>query len=277
MNTWSQARLIEALDSCLRLLVRMLLRSGLTYKQFSELAKLAFVREALSEHQSRGRTTNVSRIAVRTALSRKEVSRLQKSISEPRRSERPPAEDEFHTGQAARVLQLWHTDKRFTDSQNKPNELSFAGDALSFTTLVRAAGGDVPAGAVRAELFAADAIHESPEGGLKPTKRYYVPADVGEELLVGLIEIVQPVLVGLERNTRQVKSFPFIQRLAYSDRLTASSLTQFRGIARERAGAFLQEVDDWFSSNEIAPDDDCTTSGRVGLGVFYFEADQPSE
>jgi hypothetical protein len=274
MNIGSQARLIEALESCLRLLVRMLLRSGLTYKQFSELAKLAFVREALGEQRSRGRTTNVSRIAVRTALSRKEVARLQRRISETRRSKTPAAESEFHTGQAARVLQLWHTDKRFIDSQSKPKELSFAGEVLSFAALVRAAGGDVPPGAVRAELIAADAIYESPAGVLKPTKRYYVPADVDEELLVGLMEIVQPVLVGLEWNTRQVKPFSFIQRLAYSERLTASSLSRFRGIARERAGEFVQEVDDWFSSNEIAPDDDCKSIGRAGLGVFYFETDQ---
>jgi hypothetical protein len=277
MNTVSQVRLIEALESCLRPLVRMLLRSGVTYRQFAELAKLAFVQEALREHDAKGKTTNLSRVAVRTDLSRKEVSRLQKRISESRQLRPVATGPEYYTGQAARVLQLWYTDTRFSDSHGKPRELPFGGESLSFSMLVRAAGGDVPPGAVRAELCAADAVHETPDAMLKPTKRYYVPADVGEDLLVGITHFVVPVLAGLERNTGQDRALPFIQRLAYSDRLTASTRIQFREVARERSSAFLQDVDDWLSAQEDASDDTSVTLGRVGVGVFYFESDKPPD
>jgi hypothetical protein len=61
----------------------MMLRSGIGYRQFAELAKLAFVQEAIGEKDRRGRRTNLSRVAIRTGLSRKEVSRLQSQIAGP--------------------------------------------------------------------------------------------------------------------------------------------------------------------------------------------------
>jgi hypothetical protein len=178
---------------------------------------------------------------------------------------------------AARTLQLWYSDSRFVDPSGAPRELPFSGDDSSFAAVVRAVGGDVPAGAVRAELLAAGAVVESAAGSLRAVKRHFVPGNVDEDLVIGLTQIVHPVLEGLARNTGRNRVEPFIQRLAYSDRLIPSAVPLFRQIARDRATDFVQSVDDWLISNEVKPDTLVDQSLRVGVGVFYFEGAPPCE
>ena len=181
----------------------------------------------------------------------------------------------YHSNHAARVLQLWYSDSRFVDQLGSPRALPFAGDEPSFSSLVRAAGGDVPPGAVRAELADASSIVEAEQGYLQPVKRYFVPADVGEELVVGFTHIVTPVLEGLARNTDLDCVQPFIQRLAYSDRLITSAIPLFREVARDRATEFVQVIDDWLSAHEANAEVVGDDKYRVGLGVFYYEGPHP--
>lgn len=271
MNSDFQIRLLCALGRCLRPLARVLLRSGISYRQFSDLAKIAFVQEALAERRGRGRLTNLSRVSIRTGISRKEVSRIRSTIED---SQQDAVPIDSHSTHAARVLQLWHTDPRFLDADGAPADVPFVSDGLHFGAIVRTAGGDVPPGAVRAELEDAGAVIETEDGLLRPLKRYFVPAHVGEDLLVGFTHILQPVLEGISHNTQAGCSDPFVQRVAYSDRLSPISVIEFRKIAEVRASGFVQSLDDWLSANETTEKQGIAEPTRVGLGVFYFEAAQ---
>jgi len=255
---------------CMRPLARMLLRSGIGFPQFAEISKQAFLLEAQSEKDGRGRSANLSRIAIKTGLSRKEVARLSKRLSDACTKSRSERLVDFQSLHAERVLQLWHSGARFVDHRGSPRELPFLDDEISFSALVKAAGGDVPAGAVRAELLAAGAILETEDGLLRPVKRHFVPSDVGEELLVGFTHMIYPVLEGVARNTDERCSVPFIQRLVYSDRLSPDAAPLFRRVAREQVTAFVESVDDWLSANEL-PDSGSRQPSRYGIGVFYFE------
>lgn len=250
----------------------MMLRAGIGYTQFAELAKTAYVAEALDDRDTRGRATNLSRVAIRTGVSRKEVSRIKAFLSSQQSERQSPATATDESGHAARVLQLWHADSRFVDEFDRPMDLPYGGAGVNFSAVVRAAGGDVPPGAVRAELVDAGAVVELENGLLRPTKRYFVPADVGEDLLVGFTHFVNPILVGLARNTERNCEQPFVQRLAYSDRLTAATVPLFRELSQHRASSFLQGIDDWLSVNEDTGDLPAVDLHRVGIGVFYYEA-----
>lgn len=275
MSSTIQDRVLAATMTCLRPLARVLLRSGINYRQFAEAAKTAFMEEAASERDRRGNRANVSRIAVRTGLSRKEVSRMRDANLT--QSAANLAGHFRNAGHAARTLQFWYSDARFVDAAGRPKDLSFNGDDASFADLVRAVGGDVPPGAVRAELLAAGSIVETATGSLKAIRRYFVPGNIDEDLVVGLAQIVHPVIEGLARNTGAEKSDPFLQRLSYSDRLFPAAVPLFRQIARERSANFVQSIDDWLSSNETNSEDATSPSLRVGVGVFYFEGRVPGE
>lgn len=261
---------MQCVAHCMRPMARMLLRSGIGFPQFSEIAKLAFLLEAQSEKDVRGRGTNLSRIAIKTGISRKEVARLTKSLVETARTSNSVRAVDFQSLHAERVLQLWHAEARFVDRKGAPRELPFADGKVSFSDLVKAAGGDLPAGAVRAELLAAGAVIETDDGTLRAVKRHFVPADVGEELLVGFTHMIIPVMEGVCRNTDERCATPFIQRLVYSDRLAPDAAPLFRRVAREQVTGFVQSVDDWLSANEL-PDEEVAQSCRYGIGVFYFE------
>lgn len=274
MNSDLQSRILSALGTCLRPLARVLLRSGISYRQFSEVAKLAFVHEALADKDQRGRIKNISRVAIRTGLSRKEVARIKKRFTVVAANDDSRLAASPRSSHAARVLQLWHVDPAFVDHEGNPKVLPVSGDSETFSALVRAAGGDVPPGAVRAELLAAHAINEMPDGRLAPVRRYFVPSDVGEDLVVGLTHILAPVLEVLAHNTGSVKHEPFVQRLAYSDRLIPAAVPLFRHLAQARATDFLQSIDDWLSSNEESTPRPGAKGLRVGVGVFYYEGAQ---
>jgi len=160
MNNSVQTRVLRAVYSTLRPITRLLIRFGITYSQFSEISKIAFVVEANREKDTNGRPLNASRIAVKTGISRKEVRRIRElKLSSSRSSV-------WVDGSAvpAQLLHLWYTDARYLDSAGMPLQLQMMGPCPSFADLVRRVSGDVPLGAVRAELKQAGAIEEKSAG-----------------------------------------------------------------------------------------------------------------
>lgn len=254
-----------------------MLRSGIGYRETAEILKRAFVSEAIDDRNSKGRGTNLSRVSIKTGISRKEVTRLRSELRLERVHEDLISSSIVDVGHAARVLQLWHSDPRFLDDRGIPIDLPMFGEGVTFAALVKAAGRDVPPGAVRAELADAGALVETATGLLRAVSRHFVPADVGEDLILGLTHFVMPVLAGVERNTDGTRRPPFLQRLSYSDALSPSALEQFRAMSRERAIEFVQSVDDWLLAHELDPAVRPTARRRVGLGVFYYEENLPSD
>jgi hypothetical protein len=204
-------------------------------------------------------------------MSRKEISRIRNALES--RSSGVPGDKEvaFRSGYAARVLQVWHTDERFVGPDGLPCELSTDDGPSGFSSLVKTVGGDVPSGAVRAELLAAGAAEELPDGKLRALKRYFIPGDLGEELVVGFRLIVAPVLNGLAHNASVPKGEAYFQRVSYSDNLPAPRIPVIRGQINETASEFLLSVDKSLGVSEQESADSSAERSRVGIGVFYFE------
>ena len=131
-------QILKAFLVVLKPIARMLLRFGIGFREFSEVAKQAFVEVASSDFGLRGRPTNISRVAVMTGLTRKEVRRLRDKI------ESGSADFSVKATPLWDVLHHWHADTEFTNEKGKPIALPFAGDVSSFSTLVKKYGGDVP-------------------------------------------------------------------------------------------------------------------------------------
>lgn len=272
MNSGFQQKVLAATYTCIRPFARMLLRSGINYQQFAEIAKNAFVDEAAKSHNEEGKISNVSRVAIKTGLSRKEVARIRDRREERLLGEKDLVSEILHAGLAARTLQRWHTDSSFLDSRGKPRALPFIGGDLSFAELVRRVGGDVPPGAVRDELVSGKSVNEDAEGNLRAIRRHFVPGDVSDDLVVNLTQLVHPVIEGLVRNTAgDASGGEFMQRIAYTDRMKESAVLPFRKLARERCEQFVEEIDDWISANEVPEEKGKAAERRVEVGVFYFE------
>jgi hypothetical protein len=266
-----QERLLQALARCIRPIASLLLGAGIRYEQFEDVAKRAFVAEALGEPDLRGRTINTSRIAVRTGLSRKEVSRLKQVLD----GAVMVSATTDHIVRPARVLQLWHSDSRFLEANGNPVDLPFDQESPSFSDLARLVGGDIPAGALRAELLAAGGIQELPNGKLRVEKRFFIPSALDEDLIVGFAMIVAPMLETLKHNLTNPDD-AFIQRVAYSDHLPASEVAALKQLSYTRSAELIQSIDEWISLREIDVQSKLASGRRVGVGVFYFDNDPMS-
>jgi hypothetical protein len=272
MNSDIQVRMLNAVYACLLPVARLLLRAGVTYRQFDAVAKRAFVSEAQSEGDPRGRRTNTSRVAVKTGLSRKEVKRIRESMSGMAVSGLGTPMDQ--SGPPARVLHAWHADARFLDSDGHPRVLQFQDDASGFSALVRAVAGDVPPGAVRAELRRAGAVVDLDDGSLQAVKRYYVPGDVDEKAITVISGLLYPMAAGIVHNSSPGRtSSGFIQRFAFSDSLDPESRFEFRRWSRIQATRFIDSMDDWLAEHESEDGLPDSQAHRItsGIGVFYYE------
>ncbi len=266
-----QHQILNALLVVLRPVARALLRAGIGYREFAEISKAAFVDIASKDYGLRGRPTNISRVAVMTGLTRKEVRRLR---------DKSDAGEEtlvLRSTPMSMILHRWYTEVEFQDRSGKPLELAFDGDGITFSRLVRKHGGDIPPGAMRTELKRIGAIQESEDGTLKVLKRNVSNFEINERLVVGLGTQLYPAALTLANNTTvDDGTETWVQRAVSTRFVRDSDLTRVRRISADRLAEFTDSIDDLFAAYETLyeKDDDEQPSRAVGIGVFYFEEDK---
>ncbi len=271
MQDTIQRRILNALLVALRPLARALLRAGIGYREFAEISKSAFVDVATKDYGLRGRPTNISRVAVMTGLTRKEVRRLR---------DKSAAGEQTETVRVAPmgvILHRWYTEKDFTGVKGEPRTLIFDGEPNSFSDLVKRFGGDIPPGAMRTELKRINAVVELDDGYLQVVKRNVSKKEVHERLVDGLSVVVYPALLALANNTNSDNlEDTWIMRTAATSRIRANDAPRVRRISSDRLSEFVESIDDLFAAYETLHDDDPAESSdrSIGIGVYYFEEDK---
>ena len=270
MEDNSKNRVLAALLKALRPVARILMKAGVGYREFSEISKSAFVDVATSDYGLRGRPTNISRVAVMTGLTRKEVKRLRDKIAAGSQIAMqrvvPPAE----------IIEKWHSDSAFLDSSGRPITLSFDGPTPSFAALVKKYGGDIPPGAMRTELKRVGAISEDESGQLTVQMKFFRPFDRDDQVQRALGQALYGLALNVDHNIDREKDEAWVERTAFSTRIRRGDSSRVRRISQDRAIEFVESVNDLFSAYETiySDDDPGLESTTVGVGVFYFEADE---
>jgi hypothetical protein len=261
-------RIRRAIRICIRPIAEFLLRAGVSFRDFEEASKLAFADAAIKTFGVRGRPTNNSRVAAMTGMARKEVSRLRAAI------ELENVDEKVTTSPAGLVLAGWFTDRDFVGSDGSPRLLDFDGDGTSFVTLVRKYAGDVPPGAIRAELKRSGAIEERTDGGLRALHRHFVPHEALDRLSSSVEIILHALASTIAHNSNPTRTEAGrIERFVFSDSLKLKDVPEFRSEARRRAQDLLVDLDDWLADRDdrAGPNEEKRADFRVGLGIFYYE------
>jgi hypothetical protein len=259
-------RLLEALGRVLEPVVLLLLKSGISWKEFSDLAKEKFVTVATETFGIRGRPTNVSRVAILTGLDRREVARLRT----PR--ERHAAVQGFMS-KPTQLLHAWYHDPRYLDRSGKPRDLEIEGADGSFAELVRRYAPGIPLVAMIKELRAAGAIGDAEGKRLRALKRSYVPRELNEDVVRLWGSVLQDVGTTLEHNVdRDETDQPRFERRAISLRVNPKSLVEFRKVLEREGQAFLERMDDWINAHQVRSSIDEQGIGiRLGVGVYHIQ------
>ena len=254
-----------ALRLLFRPIARIMLRSGVNWQELAEICKATYVEVATEDFGIRGRPTNISRVAILTGLTRREVRRLRNLLEE----ENPEAFNRMNY--ATRVLSGWYQDEQFLRSDGKPAPLAVAGSGQSFEALCDRYSGDVAASTMLKELKHVGAVTESPDGKVIVQRRDYSPRLMDPERMLSSGSVLEDIGYTVAYNLNRSESDPGrFDRRATNIRMPASAAPAFRKFLEDRGQAFLEEVDDWLTKHEIKDGDD--DSGiRLGLGAYWIE------
>lgn len=259
--------LYAAVLRLLRPLARILLRNGVSYSTFSDLAKWVYVDVAAKEFGIEGRKQSTSRVSVITGLSRREVMRVRK-IKRPDVT----AGTEKHN-RAARVIAAWRREKDFLDGEGRPAALPMEGRGATFCELVKRFSGNVPFRAVLDELINVGAVERLEDGRVCLLARAYIPKNLDAHKLNILGTDAQYLISTINHNLNPEPAEPLFQRKVAYDNLPANVLPQFRRLFAPEAQALLESADRWLAQRDrdINPKVEGAGRNRAGFGIFFFE------
>lgn len=247
-------------------IARVLLKHGVSHTEFSELARKAYVDVAFKDFRITGRKQTVSRVAVLTGLSRKEVVRLQyvKDVA--------PLAEKGPLNRAARVITGWTIDPEFRDAQGQPLPLPSTREGASFATLIKRYSGDITAGAVLDELVRVGAV-ELREELLFLCTQAYVPRKSELEKLKIMGVCAADFLNTIEHNISTPDDDARFQRAVIYHDLPREVVDEFKTLSAKKANALLLELNQWLAQKKRTTGKRTLFSTRLktGLGIYFFE------
>ncbi len=265
-----QQTLSAAVLILLRPLVRILLRNGIAYGSFAELAKKVYVDVAFDEFAPEKKKQSMSRVSALTGLTRKEARRLH----ELRQSD--AGENEQRYNRAVRVISGWVNDPEFHDAQGQPAALPIDAKAGSFSALVKKYSGDVTTQSMLAVLGIASSI-EKDDGCVRLIQHAYVPGNDATEKLRILGTDAAELIATIDHNLVSDEGALRFQRKVSNLNVSAAALPAFQKLSTEKAQALLEELDTWLAEHEAGRKQDSEPGQYVSLGIYYYENSQDKE
>lgn len=256
----------HALAKLLTPLVRLLLRNGVAFAEFAEVARKVYVDVAASDFSVPGRKQTHSRIAVLTGIHRREVTRLR----EIEQGDEPPTRKR---NRAARVISGWMNDPDFCDN-GKPKPLGVVDE---FADLVRRHGGDIPPRSVLDEMLRVGAVERSDDDRLSLRLEAYSPVRGDSDWFAMFGECAADLLGTLDHNFVHPREASRLQLAVCYDNIPEQLITNVRSVSQERSMEFLQDLNAFMRTQDKDCNDELQASRRVraGVGLYYFE--QPFE
>jgi hypothetical protein len=265
--------LYAALLKLLRPLARILLRNGISYGTFADLAKWVFVDVATKEFSIKDRKQSTSRVSVITGLSRREVMRV-------RKLPRPDITESIEKhNRAARVIAAWRREPEFLDNEGNPALLPMEGDGATFSELVKRFSGNVPPRAVLDELVHVAAVHQMADNTVRLLTRAYIPKDYDAHKINILGTDVKHLLSTINHNLHPDLITPLFQRKVSYDNLPDDVLEKFHRHFSKKTQSLLESADNWLAEHDRDVTPSVKGSGRnqAGFGIFFFQNPYPEE
>jgi len=265
--------LLAAYRRLMKPLVRILIRNGVAYGEFAEVAKQVYIDVAASDFKVPHRKMSQARIAILTGLTRKEVARLLSGNKED--------EEELisNRNRVTRVLTAWHTDPDFTGPYGLPLELKFESDEEhDFRELVKRASGDMAPRAMLDELLRIGVVIETESSWYKVLTRTYVPEGIEPDSLERMARVIANFVATIDHNiTTKGEDSGRLERQVYADHgVKPEDFPRLRNFLIDRSQVLLEEVDNWLSQLDRPNPKDHRTI-FTGLGIYHYIEEEDDE
>jgi hypothetical protein len=258
--------LLNACRFLLEPIARLMIRNGIHWAEFAEIAKQAFVKVARNDYGLQGRPTNTARVAMMIGLSRREVARVKGLLTGAAGGDPPPA------SRISQILTGWHVDPVFTDTAGAPAVLPANGEERSFASLLKRYAGDMPHGAITKEMEQLGLVVKE-GGGYRVTARDYVRGAADPDLLrqasVALHDHAQTVIHNVDTER---KGPAYFERMATRAGVPLNVAAEFRELIAEKAQKLLEEADAWLEQHASGAEAGGARAARArtGLGIYLI-------
>jgi hypothetical protein len=194
--------------------VRVLIRAGIRFDEFAELARGVFVETAIRDGLDNVSIPTRARVSVVTGVSKQQVDYYIDNKGAI------PAAKPTLASIMVEVLQKWHTDPQYVGPYGIPLELEFEVDSAGrcFRTLVSLVNETVSPGIVLEELLRVGSVTYSGEQHFRAVSRYFM---MPEPMSLSRLSISAIRL----RDWRRHWNSTWIQRIPTSDLSVLFSLT----------------------------------------------------
>ena len=257
-----QETLRNTLRKILTAIIRTLLRNGMSYGEFDQIARKCFVDVAFRYFAPEKKKQTVSNVAILTGLNRKEVKKLHEIDSDL------SAADGRQYNRVVRVIGGWINDPRFLRKDGNPRDLDYEGKD-SFSELVKQYSGDMPVAAMQKVLTGSANIGFTNDSKVRLLSHAYLPADDPVEKLTILGTDASQLIETIDFNLTAPEEDLRFQRKASNPQVSAESIPEIKQFLQRKGQAFLEEVDLYLTQHESSKDPNV----ELSVSVFYHESD----
>src|SRR3984885_7211177 len=272
MTSTSGKQLLYALRQVLRPVIRILIRAGIRFDEFAELARGVYVESALRDGLDHASSLTRARVSVVTGLTRQQVNYYIDNDGAL------PFASLTLAGVLVEVLQKWHTDPQYVGPYGIPLELEFeVSSGRSFRGLVAMVDTTASPGIVLEELLRVGSVTYSGEKHFRAVSRYFMmPEPMSPQQVEYFGNTLTRLAQTLEFNMDPKHSEKRLERFVLADRgLPADVLPKFETYARERATEFLLDLDNWLTPYSASNSVDDSPRIGAGLNIFLYVEPPP--
>lgn len=265
--------LLKAARRVMRPMVRLMMRSGVTFPVLADTLRHLFVEVAVADILTDPKARTDSRISLLTGVHRKEIKRLR---------DLPP--DATATQQivtiASQIIATWLGGTAFTGADGRPLALPRSASAAgpSFDTLVESVTNDIRPRAVLEDLLSHGMVYIGEQDQVHLNTDAFIPRPGGEEQLFYFARNLHDHVAAAVLNISADGAPPFLDRSVHYDGLTEPQARMLEAFARSSAMRALLAVNS--RAIELLDDPGPGPSAerrRVNFGVYVFgEAEPPA-
>lgn len=267
MTSTSGKQLLYALRQVLRPIVRILIRAGIRFDEFAELARGVYVESAIRDGLDHASSLTRARISVVTGVTRQQVNYYIDNDGAL------PSASPTLAGVLVEVLQKWHTDPQYVGPYGIPLELEFeVSSGRSFRSLVVLVDAKANPGIVLEELLRVGSVTYSGEKHFRAVSRYFMmPEPMSPQQVEYFGNTLTRLAKTLEFNMSPRNSEKRLERFVVADRgLPEEVLPEFASYARDRTSEFLLDLDNWLTPYSSSEDTDPSPRIATGVNVFLY-------
>jgi hypothetical protein len=271
--------LLVAFRYLLKPLVRMALKNGVLFPEFSGALKQAYLDVASRQNKVAGIAVTGEGMFVMTGISAAEANNLLGAIASP-------SLDVDAELPLAVILNAWHIDTRFTGPYGVLRDLEFTSSAPSsakqaadsFSDLARAYCPEISPKTLLDELLRLGSVKDVGNGFYRAVRRSYVPDPLSDDSIRLVAQIVHNLCETLEVNLRPESKGGkgLVQRIVWGEvGMSADALRRFGTHVRERGQVFADEIDGWINANEEKNENH--GSFKTGIGYYHYVVNDDDE